>query len=101
MSDDVPGERVAIENHLNVFHVDGAGLDPLVAAGLVAFLNSAPADRFVRLFSGHTQINAGDLRNLRYPSLEQLRQIGAATAHRVSVGDVDTAVRDVVPRLYG
>ncbi|HZN16711.1 MAG TPA: Eco57I restriction-modification methylase domain-containing protein [Micromonosporaceae bacterium] len=100
LPEDIPGERVAIENHLNVFHVNNAGLDPVVAAGLTAFLNSAPVDQFVRLFSGHTQINAGDLRSLRYPSLEQLRQIGAVTGERVSVGDVDAAVRVVVPCLY-
>jgi adenine-specific DNA-methyltransferase len=101
LPDDVPGERVAIENHLNVFHVRNAGVpDPVLAAGLTAYLNSAPVDQFVRLFSGHTQINAGDLRSLRYPSVDQLRAIGGAVGERVGVGHVDDAVQDVVPDLY-
>jgi adenine-specific DNA-methyltransferase len=97
---DLPGVRVAIENHLNVLHAGNAGLDPLVAAGLTAFLNSARVEGFVRLFSGHTQINAGDLRSLRYPTLEQLRRIGAAVGLNVAVGAVDDAVADEVPGLY-
>ncbi|WP_329102807.1 Eco57I restriction-modification methylase domain-containing protein [Micromonospora sp. NBC_01699] len=97
---DVPGARVAIENHLNVFHADNAGMDPEVAAGLTAFLNSTPVDQFVRLFSGHTQINAGDLRSLGYPSLDQLRQIGSEVGKSVNVGCVDAVVQDVVPDLY-
>ncbi|RLP86343.1 hypothetical protein EAD89_21530 [Micromonospora sp. BL4] len=100
MSSDTPGALVAIENHLNVFHADNAGIDLEVAAGLVAFLNSTPVDQFVRLFSGHTQINAGDLRSLRYPSLEQLRQIGATAGQSVGVGKVDSVVQDVLPDLY-
>jgi adenine-specific DNA-methyltransferase len=100
LPDDLPGSTLAIENHLNVFHVLHAGVDPVVAAGLTAYLNSAPVDQFVRLFSGHTQINAGDLRSLRYPTLEQLHAIGTAIGERVGVGNVDAAVQDVVPDLY-
>ncbi len=67
---------IAFENHLNVFHKDGQGLDPEVAAGLAAYLNSDLVDEFVRQFNGHTQINATDLRKLRYPSTTQLRELG-------------------------
>jgi adenine-specific DNA-methyltransferase len=67
---------VAFENHLNVFHSEGQGLDPELAAGLVAYLNSDLVDEFVRQFNGHTQINATDLRKLRYPTPDQLRELG-------------------------
>jgi adenine-specific DNA-methyltransferase len=67
---------IAFENHLNVFHKDGQGLDSEVAAGLAAYLNSDLVDEFVRQFNGHTQINATDLRKLRYPSTTQLRELG-------------------------
>jgi adenine-specific DNA-methyltransferase len=98
--DDAPGDRIAIENHLNVFHRSNSGLQAVVAAGLVAYLNSSPVEEFVRLFSGHTQINASDLRSLRYPSLDQLRAIGEAVGDRVAVGVVDEAVKYTVPDLY-
>jgi adenine-specific DNA-methyltransferase len=75
---DLPGPTVAIENHLNVLHQGGGPLDRELALGLTAFLNTRAVDQHVRLFSGHTQINAGDLRALRYPSPELLRAAGRA-----------------------
>lgn len=80
--DDVPGEVIAFENHLNVFHSDHAGIDPDLARGLAAFLNSTLVDQYVRTFSGHTQINATDLRELRYPDADYLCAVGALLADR-------------------
>lgn len=77
-SDDLPGTRVAFENHLNVYHCGGEGLSDDLARGLAAFLNSSVVDRYVRQFSGHTQINATDLRHLRYPSADHLKEAGRA-----------------------
>lgn len=68
---------IGIENHLNYYHQNGKGLPPLLAKGLAAFLNSTIVDEYFRQFSGHTQVNATDLRNLKYPSLPQLMAIGA------------------------
>jgi adenine-specific DNA-methyltransferase len=47
-----------------------------MAAGLAAYLNSSMVDRYFRQFSGHTQVNAADLRALRYPALDALERIG-------------------------
>jgi adenine-specific DNA-methyltransferase len=69
-------EPVGLENHLNYFHANGVGLDPELAQGLAAFLNSTAVDDYFRLFSGHTQVNATDLRNLHYPSRAQLKHVG-------------------------
>ncbi|MFF8909283.1 Eco57I restriction-modification methylase domain-containing protein [Streptomyces olivaceoviridis] len=73
----VPCERIGFENHVNVFHANGSGLPPEVARGLCLWLNSTILDRFIRRFNGHTQVNATDLRNLRYPSIEQLTAMGS------------------------
>ncbi len=67
---------VGFENHVNYFHAKGQGLSPDLARGLAVFLNSSLVDRYFRLFSGHTQVNATDLRKLRYPSREQLLHLG-------------------------
>ncbi|MEN6334085.1 MAG: N-6 DNA methylase [Phycisphaerales bacterium] len=67
---------VGFENHLNYFHSRGCGLSPDLARGLVVFLNSSVLDRYFRLFSGHTQVNATDLRKMRYPSREQMLRLG-------------------------
>lgn len=71
-------EAPAFENHLNVFHHSGGGLEPELAVGLSYWLNSTTVDRYFRTFSGHTQVNATDLRTLRYPPLSALRALGQA-----------------------
>lgn len=74
---DINGQTpIAFENHLNVFHRAGAGLDRDLAIGLSLWLNSSLVDRFFRTFSGHTQVNAGDLRSLRFPSVASLCALG-------------------------
>jgi adenine-specific DNA-methyltransferase len=77
---DVGSPIVAFENHLNVFHHASHGIDVLLAKGLAVFLNTSVVDAYVRQFSGHTQINATDLRTLRYPSVDSLTRLGAAAA---------------------
>jgi len=77
--DSVPGELVAFENHLNYFHCGGGGISRNLAAGLSAYLNSTILDRYFRRFSGHTQVNATDLRKLPYPAASQLEELGRRT----------------------
>ncbi len=67
---------IAFENHLNVFHQNKSSLEENIAYGLICWLNSTYIDEKFRLFSGHTQVNATDLRNLPYPTSEQLVQLG-------------------------
>lgn len=74
---------LGFENHVNYFHRDGWGIDPEVALGLAIYLNMSIVDDYLRQFSGHTQVNAGDLRSLHYPSLEQLKEVG--TLARIEV----------------
>ena len=98
--DDVPGESVAFENHLNVFHVRGHGLDPEIADGLAAWLNSSLVDCYVRTFNGHTQINATDLRMLRYPTLAQLHALGSAVgAGGADQEKIDSLISEHVEEL--
>jgi adenine-specific DNA-methyltransferase len=76
--------RVGFENHLNYFHCSGRGLDVAFARGLACFLNSSVVDAYFRQFSGHTQVNAADLRRLRYPSEQQLRRLAKIVGDRLS-----------------
>lgn len=75
--EDLNNEYVGFENHLNVFHINKKGLPMNLAFGLAAYLNSRQVDEYFRLFSGHTQVNATDLRLLQYPSKESLMKLGA------------------------
>jgi adenine-specific DNA-methyltransferase len=72
----VKAEWLGFENHLNYFHAKGRGLDRSLARGLYAFLNSTVVDQYFRRFSGHTQVNATDLRKLAYPDRETLEAMG-------------------------
>ncbi|BAU14707.1 type II site-specific deoxyribonuclease [Leptolyngbya sp. NIES-3755] len=70
------GKAIGIENHLNYYHAKGKGMNPDLARGLAAFLNSTLFDTFFRQFSGHTQVNATDLRRVKYPCKDDLIQLG-------------------------
>ena len=74
--EDFAAEKIAFENHLNIFHSSKHPLEENLAYGLVCYLNSTFIDEKFRLFSGHTQVNATDLRNLPYPEKEILCKIG-------------------------
>jgi len=67
---------VGFDNGLNVFHAGKRPLDPDLAWGLLAYLNSSAVDQHFRRFNGHTQVNATDLRNIPYPSKEGLVELG-------------------------
>lgn len=84
----------AFDNKLNFIHDNGAGLDPEIAKGLWIFLNSTQLDRYFRVFSGHTQVNATDLRQMRFPTVNQL----CALAHVDVEGqeNIDAAVEEIV-----
>lgn len=83
-------EDVAFDNKLNYVHQEGHGLDAQTARGLVVFLNSSQLDSYFRVFSGHTQVNATDLRLMRFPSLDQLRALAAVGSH--DQREIDAAV---------
>ncbi|MBO4205661.1 Eco57I restriction-modification methylase domain-containing protein [Micromonospora echinofusca] len=88
---------VAFENHVNVFHERGAGLDRDTAYGLSMWLNSSLVDRYFRTFSGHTQVNATDLRTMRYPDTATLRRLGGLAPERLPAqDDVDAFVLDTL-----
>jgi adenine-specific DNA-methyltransferase len=73
----IDARLVGFENHLNYFHKQGKGLPADLAKGLALYLNSTLADQYFRLFSGHTQVNATDLRKMPYPTHQQLLRLGA------------------------
>lgn len=79
----IGSKSLGVENHLNYYHAKGRGMPPDIAKGLATFLNSTLFDSYFRQFSGHTQVNATDLRRVKYPCKNDLIQIG------VQVGDND------------
>lgn len=67
---------LGFENHLNVFHEHHHGLPEHMAKGLSLYLSTTMVDENFRQFSGHTQVNATDLKQMKYPSRETLISLG-------------------------
>ena len=74
MFGDVP--VLGFENHLNLFHENKRGLPKALAHGLAAFLNTVAVDENFRSINGHTQVNATDLKQIKYPSRAALVELG-------------------------
>ncbi|MBZ9574637.1 class I SAM-dependent methyltransferase [Modicisalibacter sp. MOD 31.J] len=68
--------KLGFENHLNVFHNDKNGIPEKLAFGLCVYLNTTAVDEGFRQFNGHTQVNATDLKQMRYPSRAALMKLG-------------------------
>lgn len=98
----LPGDLIGFENKLNVFHIHKSGMSEQLAYGLAAFLNCTLLDKYYRLFGGHTQVNATDLRNMHYPSYESLCRIGLQLADdNLSQEKIDDVINKEVIQLTG
>jgi len=74
-------EMLGIENHLNVYHENKHGLPEALARGLAIYLSMTGVDELFRRSSGHTQVNATDLKMMKYPSRKALIKLGEWAMH--------------------
>ncbi|WP_060679608.1 Eco57I restriction-modification methylase domain-containing protein [Virgibacillus halodenitrificans] len=74
--DSVDYPVVGFENGLNVLHFKKHGISTEIAYGLYAYLSTTQVDNYFRIFNGHTQVNATDLRTMKFPSTNKLEQLG-------------------------
>ncbi|RDV02095.1 SAM-dependent methyltransferase [Undibacter mobilis] len=90
----LPFPFFGFENHLNVIHSEKRGVDPILAHGIALFLNATITDQYFRNFSGHTQVNATDLRTMLYPERQTLLEYGkwAVTHGEATQDQVDAVV---------
>lgn len=92
----IMADLVGFENHLNYFHRGGDGMAREVALGLAVFLNSTVVDQYFRVFSGHTQVNAADLKRLPYPTEADLVGLGMHCRDVADQDRVDAAMAKVL-----
>lgn len=89
-----PGELIGFDNKTNIIHQSKGGMDEDVAKGMAMYLGSTFADQWLRRFSGHTQVNAGDLRALRYPDIKTLKAWGSKVGSTLpSQEEIDKIVK--------
>ncbi len=70
-------ERIGLENHLNYIYHSDRDLTRNETFGIAALFNSVLIDRYFRIISGNTQVNATDIRNLHFPGLATIELIGS------------------------
>ncbi len=75
-SDTVSSEYVAFENHINYVRHAERSLSLSELCGLEAVFNSVILDRYFRSFSGNTQVNATEVRSMKFPDMETIASIG-------------------------
>lgn len=87
--EEIGKEWIGFDNCWNVFHVKKKGFDEVTARGLACFLNSTLLDDYFRVFSGHTQVNATDLKNMKYPKMATLKRLGEKYQSTMSQKQID------------
>lgn len=89
---------VGLENYFNVFHDKKKGLQKELAYGLAVYLNSTAVDQQFRRFNGHTQVNATDLKLMKYPSRETLINLGswAMKQTEMNQGSIDRKMEEIL-----
>lgn len=98
----LPYDLIGFDNKLNVIHCDKKGMDKELALGLFVYLNSTFVDKYYRLFGGHTQVNAADLRNIHYPDARTLRRIGSfVTSVDLTQKEIDELINRELIRMTG
>jgi adenine-specific DNA-methyltransferase len=85
---------IGFGNKTNYIGVSGSRLSQSEAYGIAAIFNSTFMDRYYRCISGNTQVNATDIRVMRFPLREQVIEIGrqAKELKKYDINDIDLIV---------
>lgn len=92
---------VALENHSSFIHQGRSRkVIPLrsadLAYGLAIWLNSTFVDEWFRGVSGSTQVNAGDIKKMPCPSLDELEGLGRSWSAGMTQDEIDEACRGLL-----
>ncbi|EES49624.1 Eco57I restriction-modification methylase domain-containing protein [Clostridium botulinum] len=66
---------ITFDNKVNYYHINKSGISYNIAKGLNIYLSSTIVDIYFRTLSGNTQVNASDLKSLKYPSETQILEL--------------------------
>jgi adenine-specific DNA-methyltransferase len=73
---ELPHPFVALENHLNYVYHANRQLTTDEVYGIAALFNSSLLDRHFRTISGNTQVNATEIRSMKFPILSAIASVG-------------------------
>lgn len=98
----LPGSLIGFDNKLNIFHANKKGFERDRMLGLYVYINSTLLDRYYRLFGGHTQVNATDLKSIGYPDIDSLKRMGQeATEMNLTQEKIDEIIDREITRMSG
>lgn len=86
-------ELIGFGNKTNYIGAKGEDLTIDEAFGLAAVFNSSFMDKYFRCMSGNTQVNATEVRVMKFPTRKQVREIGK---HAKKLKTIDTAEIDLI-----
>jgi adenine-specific DNA-methyltransferase len=69
-------ELIGFANKTNYIGILGDELSNIEAYGLATIFNSSFMDNYFRCISGNTQVNATEIRVMKFPSRDQVKEIG-------------------------
>jgi len=91
-------ELIGFGNKTNYVGVVNEKLSVVEAYGIAAVFNSSFMDKYFRCMSGNTQVNATEIRVMKFPSREQIREVGklAKKLKSYNVINVDNIVNPIL-----
>jgi len=72
----VKADNIDVENKVNYIYRSNDNLDRNEVVGLCALLNSDLFDNYFRTFNGNVNVSATELRNMVFPPLDIIKEIG-------------------------
>lgn len=72
----VKSDFIGVENKVNYIYRKDGHLDRNEAVGLCAILNSELFDTYFQIFNGNVNVSATELREMRFPPLNNIKEIG-------------------------
>lgn len=91
-------EVIGFGNKTNYIGLSGGKLTTTEAYGLAAVFNSSFMDKYFRCISGNTQVNATEIRVMKFPTREQVEEIGkqAQKLKTIETSKIDFIVNPVL-----
>ncbi|UPT65609.1 MAG: Eco57I restriction-modification methylase domain-containing protein [Sphingobacteriales bacterium JAD_PAG50586_3] len=89
-------EFIGVENKLNYIYRIKGDLEQVELLGLCAVLNSELFDTYFQIFNGNVNVSATELREMKFPSLETIKEIGnrLILANDYSIGYINALVNE-------
>ena len=97
LAEQLTGDMIGMENHLNYIHRPGGRLEDVETLGLAALYNSALMDGYFRCVNGNTQVSATELRAIPLPPLTEIEALGRRVqSEPENISMIDELVNELV-----